>query len=329
MALFAAITLGALYYLLPKLAGLGTTWDRIDDGDPWWLAAAIAFELLSFASYVILFRTVFASPGPNIGWRESRQIALAGLAATRLFAAAGAGGVVLTIWALRRSGMDSRRVAERMATFLVSLYGVYMLALLLTGVGMHFGPLSGDGSAAITLGPAGFGGGVIAVALAAALMPPRSKRATRAARGATGRISRWTGWVAAAPVTLASGVRGAMTLVRRGDFGLIGAVGWWGFDIAVLWACFQAFGDPPPVGVIVMSYFLGLLANLLPVPGGIGSVEGGMIGALIAFGTTGGLAIVAVLTYRAFAFWLPTVPGAVAFFRLRSSVQRWQASAPI
>lgn len=79
----------------------------------------------------------------------------------------------------------------------------------------------------------------------------------------------------------------------------------------------------------MMAYFLGLLGNLLPVPGGIGSVEGGMIGAFIAFGVAGGLAIVAVLTYRAFAFWLPTVPGTIAYFRLRRSVQRWQAnSAP-
>jgi uncharacterized protein (TIRG00374 family) len=128
------------------------------------------------------------------------------------------------------------------------------------------------------------------------------------------------------PSTLATGVRGAITLVRSRNPGLIGAVGWWGFDVAVLWACFHAFGDPPPAAVIVMSYFLGMLANLLPVPGGIGGVEGGMIGTLIAFGVTGGLAIVAVLTYRAFAFWLPTAPGAIAYLRLRRSVESWQAT---
>jgi uncharacterized membrane protein YbhN (UPF0104 family) len=49
-----------------------------------------------------------------------------------------------------------------------------------------------------------------------------------------------------------------------------------------------------------------------------------MIGAFIGFGVDDGLAVVAVLTYRAFAFWLPTIPGAIAFFQLRRTVQRWR-----
>ena len=49
-----------------------------------------------------------------------------------------------------------------------------------------------------------------------------------------------------------------------------------------------------------------MLGNLLPLPGGIGGVEGGMIGAFAAFNVDAGLAVVAVLAYRAFTFWLPT-----------------------
>jgi uncharacterized protein (TIRG00374 family) len=103
-------------------------------------------------------------------------------------------------------------------------------------------------------------------------------------------------------------------------------VAWWGFDIATLWACFHAYspGNPPPAAVIVMAYFVGMLANTLPLPGGIGGVDGGMIGAFIAFDVSGGYATVAVLTYRAFAFWLPTVPGAVAYFQLRRTVAGWR-----
>jgi uncharacterized protein (TIRG00374 family) len=104
---------------------------------------------------------------------------------------------------------------------------------------------------------------------------------------------------------------------------VLGAVAWWGFDIATLWACFHAFGPAPPVGVVVMAYFLGMLGNLLPLPGGIGGVDGGMIGAFIAFGVSSDLAIVAVLAYRGFAFWLPTVPGAIAYLQLRRTVNRW------
>jgi putative heme transporter len=123
--------------------------------------------------------------------------------------------------------------------------------------------------------------------------------------------------------TVAQGVRGALAMLRAHDPALLGALAWWGFDIAVLWACFHGFGEPPPTAVIVMAYFTGMLGNLLPLPGGVGGVEGGMIGAFLAFGVPGGLALVAVLTYRAFAFWLPTVPGLLAYLQLRRTSGEW------
>jgi uncharacterized protein (TIRG00374 family) len=106
---------------------------------------------------------------------------------------------------------------------------------------------------------------------------------------------------------------------------LLGAIAWWGFDIAVLWACFHAFGAAPPQAVIVMAYFVGMVANTLPLPGGIGGVDGGMIGAFTAFGVNVEVSVVAVLAYRALAFWLPTLPGAVAYLQLRRTVHRWRA----
>jgi uncharacterized protein (TIRG00374 family) len=78
-----------------------------------------------------------------------------------------------------------------------------------------------------------------------------------------------------------------------------------------------------------MSYFVGMIANTLPLPGGIGGVDGGMIGAFSAFGVPVQLAVVAVLAYRVFSFWLPTIPGAIAFIQLRRTVARWRgAEAP-
>jgi uncharacterized protein (TIRG00374 family) len=154
-----------------------------------------------------------------------------------------------------------------------------------------------------------------------------------------GRIIRpWPGgkrWVArlayrlaAGSAAAASGVRTAIHLVRTRNASLLGAIAWWGFDIAVLWACFHAFGASPPKGVIVMSYFVGMLGNTLPLPGGIGGVDGGMIGAFTAFGVNVELSVIAVLAYRAFAFWLPTLPGAVAYLQLRRTVQRWNTEPP-
>jgi uncharacterized protein (TIRG00374 family) len=130
--------------------------------------------------------------------------------------------------------------------------------------------------------------------------------------------------VAAAPAALTTGVKDALVLIRSRDPLLLGAVGWWAFDIAVLWACFHAFGSAPPQAVIVMAYFVGMLGNVLPLPGGIGGVDGGMIGAFTAFGVDIELSIVAVLAYRAFSFWIPTVPGAVAYFQLRRTIHRWR-----
>jgi uncharacterized protein (TIRG00374 family) len=109
--------------------------------------------------------------------------------------------------------------------------------------------------------------------------------------------------------------------------GLLGAPAWWGFDICVLWAAFHAFGSPPDFTVIWMAYFVGMFGNLLPLPGGLGGVEGGMIGAFAAFGVEIPLVVVAVLAYRAISFWLPTLPGAIAYFQLRRTVARWQRGA--
>ena len=127
------------------------------------------------------------------------------------------------------------------------------------------------------------------------------------------------------PASFASGVRTAIKLIRERHWGVLGAIAWWGFDIGTLWASFHAFGEAPSFSVIVMAFFVGMLGNLLPLPGGVGGVDGGMIGAFAALGVDFGLATVAVLTYRGFAFWLPTIPGVIAYFQLRKTVQRWRA----
>jgi uncharacterized protein (TIRG00374 family) len=324
---FVASALAFLYFVLPQIEGLQDTWGRINRGDPIWLAVALALEMLSFAGYVVLFRTVFVRGDSQVDWRESYQITMAGLAATRLFAAAGAGGVALTAWALRRSGMAPRAVACRMVAFMALLYAVFMVSLVVFGIGLRTGVFNGGGAFAITIVPAILGAVAIAVFTAMALVPADLER--RLASWANGRgpsrATRWAQRAATVPASVASGVRTALGLVRERSLGLLGALAWWGFDIAVLWACFHAFGgDPPPAAVIVMAYFVGMLANLLPLPGGIGGVDGGMIGAFLAFGVSGGLAVVSVLAYRAIAFWLPTIPGAVAYLQLRRTVSRWR-----
>jgi uncharacterized protein (TIRG00374 family) len=329
LGLFVVSVVAFLYFVLPKLTGLGRTWDRLDQGAPGWLAVAVAFEALSFAGYVALFRTVFVRAGRSqIDWRASYEITMAGLAATRLFAAAGSGGVALTVWALRRAGLERRVVAAQMVTFITVLYGVYMAALVVFGVGLRTGVLPGGGSFAITILPAIFGGLVIALFLALTLIPGDIERRLgvwAARRGQGRRGARLLARLITLPALAASGVRGALAVVRSRDPLALGAVAWWAFDIATLWASFKAFGGAPAISVVVMAYFVGMFANVLPLPGGIGGVDGGMIGAFIAFGVNAPVVVVAVLVYRAFAFWLPTVPGAIAYVQLRRRVAGWAA----
>ncbi|MEA2358429.1 MAG: putative heme transporter, partial [Solirubrobacteraceae bacterium] len=166
----------------------------------------------------------------------------------------------------------------------------------------------------------------IAVFLAVALLPKDAENRIEQWADGSGKLAHWMARAVTIPASAAAGVRTAIALVRGGEVGVLGAVLWWAFDIATLWACFHAFGaDVPPFSVIAMAYFVGMLANTLPLPGGIGGVDGGMIGAFAAFDVPLGYATVAVLTYRAFAFWLPTLPGAIAYFQLRRRVSVWRA----
>jgi uncharacterized membrane protein YbhN (UPF0104 family) len=323
-AVFVVFVVGFLYFVLPNLTGVGKAVHHIEGGDKWWIAIGVVFEILSFTGYVVLVRAVLVRGQERIGWRESYEITMAGLVATRLFAAAGAGGVALTAWALRRSGMEPRVVACRMVAFMVLLYVIYAGSLLLDGIGLGIGLFPGGGSFAITIVPAIVAAVMFALAGAMSLLPGDFERRLGSWASRSGRLAHWVARAATAPALAASGVRTAIELIRERDAGLLGAPAWWGFDIAVLWAMFHAFGSPPPFTVIWMAYFVGTLGNLLPLPGGLGGVEGGMIGAFAAFGVDFNLAVVAVLSYRAISFWLPTPPGVIAYFQLRRTVARWR-----
>lgn len=325
LVLFVLTTLAFLYFVLPQLSGVRHTWNRLDDGDSWWIAIALVLELLSMASYIAIFQGVHVPPGSPITWRQSYQITMAGLAATRLFAAGGAGGVAVTAWSLRRSGMERREVAERMIAFLVLLYGVYMLAMVICGVGLYTGLFAGERPFALTIGPAIVGIAAIALMLAIAFVPEDLERRIARITPRSRRLARWVRVAASGPASLSGGARFALHKLRCPDWAMIGVVTWWAFNIAVLYAAFRAFGDAPPVAVLIQAYFVGMLANLLPLPGGIGGVDGGLIGALVAFGVSGGLALIAVLVYRLLAFWLPSIPGAIAYFQLRRTVSRWES----
>jgi uncharacterized protein (TIRG00374 family) len=178
----------------------------------------------------------------------------------------------------------------------------------------------------MTVVPAAFAGGVIIVFLLFALIPgDLEKRFSHASQERFwGRMARR---LATVPATLAIGTREAMQFVRepsRGSLALLGAIGFWAAQIGILWACFKAFGAHVPLAVVVQGFFVGMFANLLPLPGGVGGVDAGMIGAFVLFGFPGNAVFAAVFVYRLIAFWLPILPGIVAFLQLRRTVKRWE-----
>jgi uncharacterized protein (TIRG00374 family) len=322
---FLLASLAALYYLLPQLAGLNDTWHRIEDGSPYWMFLALLFTAGMFAGYVLMFRGVFvrARGGERIGWRESYQITMAGLAASRIFAAGGAGGLVLTAWALRRAGMRRRLVADTTLTFLILTYIPYVAALIVCGYGLRLGLFPGPDPFGLTVVPATLALIALAIGLSVTFVPTDLERRLRGWAKHGGRIARVAQKLANAPASASAGMRYAIAHVRSGDPALLGAIMFWAFQILVLWAAFRAFGDAPTWAVLVQAFFVGMLGNLLPMPGGVGGVEGGMIASFVAFNVDAGLAVVAVLVYRAFTFWLPLIPGVIAYFGLRKTVQRW------
>jgi uncharacterized protein (TIRG00374 family) len=324
-ALFVACALAFLYFVLPQLGDVRDTWGRLREGDPVWLLVALLLQILAMASYIAVFQGVHVPPGYPIRFKESYQITMAGLAATRLFAAGGAGGVALTAWALRRSGMPRREVAERMIAFLVLTYAVYMAALVICGFGLSWGIFPGSAPFALTIVPAWIAVAAFLIFFAIAFLPKDLERRMASYQPKSTRAGRILGAIATGPARLGDGTRFALHLVRHPDLALLGTLGWWGCNIGVLWASFKAFGEAPPLAVVVEAYFVGMLANLLPLPGGIGGVDAGMYGVFVAFDVQSSLALIAVLSYRLFAFWLPSLPGAIAYFQLRRTVARWRA----
>jgi uncharacterized protein (TIRG00374 family) len=319
------VVLGGLYFLVPKIAGLNQTWGRLRRGDPLWLGVAALSEMLSIAGYALLFRTVFGRGMPRLGWLASVEIPLAGIAALRLLAAAGAGAVAVTAWALERAGMEPRVVACRMVASLLLQYAVFLAAVFVAGLAIGLRIVPGHGPFELTLLPAILSIAVAAAVLSAVLLPKDVERRIKRISAGPAWWRRLIGRLAKAPAALGDGARTAVDLlVHDRDPGLVGAIFYWGFDITALGLSFAAFGGHPAVAVVVLGYFLGQLGSLLPLPGGIGGVEGAMIGSFVAFGTSADQTIVSVLAYRAISFWLPTLPGIAGYVLLRRTVKSWQ-----
>jgi putative heme transporter len=317
-----------IYFLVPKLVGLGDALSKLDEADPLWIGIAIGFNVLAIATYIALFKAVVGGEALRLRWLETYEINMAGVAATLIFSAGGAGGIALTYWALRKAGMGRRDVARRMVAFITLHYAFYPLALILFGVLLRTGVLNGKGSVELTIIPAAVAGVLLVVGVLIALIPSDVERRLEPFVHGE-RATTILHQAAKVPATLGEGFRFALGLFAhpsRGGLAVLGAAGFWAASIGVLWASFHAFGVHVPLAVVVQGFFLGMVANLFPLaPAGVGAVDAGMIGAFVLFGIPEDTVFPAILIFRLVAFWMPIPPGIVAFFQLRKTVQRWEA----
>jgi uncharacterized membrane protein YbhN (UPF0104 family) len=301
LGVIAALVI-AVITLVPGLASLRT---RLSHGDPAWLALGAGLKVLSGLAYVAIFRSVFCT---RMRWRTSAQIGFAELGANAVIPVGGAGGLALGAWALRRGGMGAARIAERSVAFffLTSLPNV--LGVIILGIGLAVGLFPGHVGLGLTLVPAGIAAAAIALTIAGGRW---AGAAEQNLAGRAGGRSRATQILRA----LSQGVSGALAL-------LLGLIGYLGFDVMILWATFHAFGSAPALAIIWIGYLIGELGGLIPLPGGVGGVDVGLVGTLVLYHVPAGAATAAVLGYRALALIVPAVLGAVAFTILRRTIAR-------
>jgi uncharacterized membrane protein YbhN (UPF0104 family) len=296
--------------------GLGSLRSYIARGSPSFMAAGVALEVLSAISYVIIFRAVFC---PRLNWRLSYQIGMAEQGANSVLSVSGTGGLALGAWALRRGGMSTEHVGRRTVAFflltsLANVGGVILFALLfLSGI------LGDDRNPILTYG---FGGAALVATVAVLALPlllhPSPDQPLPGGRQGTVAVA-----ARFARDSVGLGVRDAVELLRRRSTGvLLGSLGTVAFDIAVLAVAFKGFGYSPPIGVLVMGYLIGQLGGNVPIPGGIGGLDAGLIGTFALFHQPLAVTSAAVLIYHAIVIWVPGLLGSVAFVQLRRTLAR-------
>ena len=303
--------------------GLGELRSSLAHASAGWLLAGVGFEVLSALSYVLIFRAVFC---PRMAWRLSYQIGMSEQGANSVLSVSGVGGLALGAWALHRGGMSAEQIGRKSVAFffLTSLPNVACVAVF--AALFLAGAFGGDTDPALTysFGAAAFIATALVLALPSWLRPSSSLEPAPADAGRIAAARRF------ARYSLARGLRDAVDLLRRRSPSvLIGAFGTMGFDLAVLGVCFVAVGHSPPLGVLVLGYLIGQLGGNIPVPGGVGGLDVGLVGTFVLYHQPLAASTAAVLLYHGIALWVPGLLGSLAFVRLRRTLQRQEQPAVI
>jgi uncharacterized membrane protein YbhN (UPF0104 family) len=288
------ILLGGLVLAIP---GLGTVSHRVARAHWEWVVAGAGLELASCAGYVLAFQGIFR----EIPARFAALVATAEQAFGAVVPVGGAGGIAAGGWLLSRAGMPLRVIAERSAVLFLLTSATNVVTLVLAGAGLAVGIFAGPHGLALSVLPAGVGLAVLVVFLGLA----------RTASGRTG-----AGASLRARVLGATAAASATTLraIRRPGWRLaVGALTYLLCDIAALWLAIRALGYDVPAAPLLLAYLIGYLANTIPIPGGVGVLDGGLAGALLLYHVPAPAALGGVLLYHALALWIPALSGTVGF----------------
>lgn len=263
-----------------------------------WLLLAIALELASCLSFTVLFAHFF----DRLPGRLAGQLAWAEMGSGALLPGGGIGSLAAGGWLLHLVGMPTSQILRRSSGLFFLTSATNVAALIGGGLLLLAGLPSSENSWVLGVPPVAAGllaaGGAIA-------LPPLLRHHPRL----FGRS--W--WLR----DLVAGIGEAERALLRPSWRLLGALGYLGFDIAVLWATLNAVGYSPPLATLILGYIIGYLANLIPVPGGIGVLEGGLVGTLVLYGAPATQTVAAVLGYHAIAFWIPSLGGIGAFRQIQ------------
>jgi uncharacterized membrane protein YbhN (UPF0104 family) len=310
-----ALVVGLAVATVSGAAGIGA---RLAQGRPEWLVAAVGLELISALGFIATFHLVF---GEWLSGWMSLRVGLAVRAATIVLPAGGLVAIGVGARVLRRRGMPRAKAGCRAIAFLLITNAPNVIVLAILGLALGAGLLNGPHALAVTVLPGAIAAGAIGLTL---LLPVLSHQ--RVARQSPRIWRRVISWLT---TQLELGVIEARTLLRGRDWKLLGVFAYYAADNAVLWATFKAFGHArPPIATLVMAYLIGSAAGSLPVPAGIGVVDGGMIGLLVLYGAPAICAGIAVLAYRAVSTGLPLALGGGALLTLRRRAPRRPLAAP-
>jgi uncharacterized membrane protein YbhN (UPF0104 family) len=277
-------------------------------------------ELLSAAGFVVCFKLVF---GASMSWGASAPAALRALAATALLPAGGLIGPTVGVRSADAETRSGSQLARSTTTFVILTSAPSLIVLIGLGLLLWLGLISGRHQAPLTLIPATLSLALLLVTWGAGHYANRARSCYH--HGLPARLSR-SAWA------LGAGIRDIRGVVCTANWKLAGAVAYYAFDNAVLWAAFHAYGRTPPLSVLGMGYLIGSLASALPLPAGLGVADGGLLGALVLYGATPAPAAAAVLLYRGVSLSLPVVLGAIGWTcaptRTRLSANRRRAQLP-